>query len=123
MSKVTWVDAPETVKEVEDKPKLSLDDILIRIPNEEKASLSPFEKMQQRIEEANARTEAEAEEDEKPWYEETVVQNDLPVLEEELEVEEVKPTVSQSVSGSDFDFDFDLETDDNVPNTDLSDFF
>ena len=79
--------------------------------------------MQQRIEEANARTEAEAEEDEKPWYEETVVQNDLPVLEEELEVEEVKPTVSQSVSGSDFDFDFDLETDDNVPNTDLSDFF
>jgi hypothetical protein len=36
MSKVTWVDAPETVKEVEAKPKLSLDDILIRIPNEEK---------------------------------------------------------------------------------------
>jgi len=36
MSKVTWVDAPETVKEVEDKPRLSLDDILIRIPNEEK---------------------------------------------------------------------------------------
>jgi hypothetical protein len=34
MSKVTWVDAPETVKEVEDKPKLSLDDILIRIPNQ-----------------------------------------------------------------------------------------
>jgi hypothetical protein len=103
--------------------KLSLDDILIRIPNEEKASLSPFEKMQQRIEEANARTEAEVEEDEKPWHEETVVQNDLPVLEEELEVEEVTPTVSQPVSGSDFDFDFDLETDDNVPNTDLSDFF
>ena len=36
MSKVTWIDAPETVKEVEAKPKLSLDDILIRIPNEEK---------------------------------------------------------------------------------------
>lgn len=36
MSKVTWVDAPESVKEVEAKPKLSLDDILIRIPNEEK---------------------------------------------------------------------------------------
>jgi uncharacterized protein (DUF2267 family) len=36
MSKVTWVDAPEIVKEVEDKPRLSLDDILIRIPNEEK---------------------------------------------------------------------------------------
>ena len=34
MSKVTWVDAPEAVKEVEDKPKLSLDDILIRIPNQ-----------------------------------------------------------------------------------------
>lgn len=38
MSKVTWVDAPETVKEVEAKPKLSLDDILIRIPNEEKST-------------------------------------------------------------------------------------
>lgn len=36
MSKVTWVDAPEIVKEVEAAPKLSLDDILIRIPNEEK---------------------------------------------------------------------------------------
>lgn len=126
MSKVTWIDAPEAVKEVEAAPKLSLDDILIRIPNEEKASLSPFEKMQQRLEEANARAEAEVEEaevveDETPWYEETVVQNDLPALQEELKVEEVKPTVSQPVSG--LDFDFDLGTDDNVPNTDLSEFF
>jgi len=111
MSKVTWVDAPEAVKEVEAKPKLSLDDILIRIPNEEKASLSPFEKMQQRLEEANARTEAslvltpeeqeeyqeeldqiqalEAEvaeviEDETPWHEETVPPTDL-LIPEELE--------------------------------------
>ena len=126
MSKVTWVDAPEAVKEVEAKPKLSLDDILIRIPNEEKASLSPFEKMQQRLEDANARAEAEVEEaevveDETPWHEETVVQNDLPALKEELEVEEVKPIVSQPVS--ELDFDFDLGTDDDVPNTDLSEFF
>ena len=107
-------------------PRLSLDDILIRIPNEEKASLSPFEKMQQRLEEANARAEAEVEEteiveDETPWHEETVVQNDLPALKEKLEVEEVKPIVSQPVS--ELDFDFDLGTDDDVPNTDLSEFF
>ena len=90
-------------------PRLSLDDILIRIPNEEKANLSPFEKMQQRLEEANARTEAslvltpeeqeeyqeeldqiqalEAEvaeviEDETPWHEETVPPTDLLIPEE-----------------------------------------
>jgi hypothetical protein len=57
--------------------KLSLDDILIRIPNEEKASLSPFEKMQQRLEEANARIEAEAEEVEKEWEEETNITTSL----------------------------------------------
>jgi hypothetical protein len=117
MSKVTWVDAPETVKEVEDKPKLSLDDILIRIPNEEKASLSPFEKMQQRLEEANARIEAESSlvltpeemeehreelnqiealeaevaeviEDETPWHEETVPPTDLVTPEELITLQE-----------------------------------
>jgi hypothetical protein len=97
--------------------KLSLDDILIRIPNEEKASLSPFEKMQQRIEEANARIEAESSlvltpeemeehreelnqiealeaevaeviEDETPWHEETVPPTDLVTPEELITLQE-----------------------------------
>jgi hypothetical protein len=97
--------------------KLSLDDILIRIPNEEKASLSPFEKMQQRLEEANARIEAEASlvltpeemeehreelnqiealeaevaeviEDETPWHEETVPPTDLVTPEELITLQE-----------------------------------
>jgi len=50
MSKVTWVDAPETVKEVEDKPKLSLDDILIRIPNEEKKAEAEIATAIERVE-------------------------------------------------------------------------
>ena len=131
MSKVTWVDAPETVKEVEAKPKLSLDNILIRIPNEEKANLSPFEKMQQRLEEANARSEAEAEEVEKEWEEETNIssslaltpeeiveyqdeldeyqatEKELETLQEKLEAREVK-AIAVEILKEESDFDFDL---------------
>ena len=134
MSKVTWVDAPETVKEVEAKPKLSLDDILIRIPNEEKASLSPFEKMQQRLEEANARTEAESEaeeaevvEDETPWYEETVPPTDLVIpeeletLQEKLEAREVK-AIAVELLKEESGFDFDLSGDTEKPTEEANDF-
>jgi hypothetical protein len=128
MSKVTWVDAPETVKEVEDKPKLSLDDILIRIPNEEKASLSPFEKMQQRLEEANARIEAEEViEDEAPWYEETVPPTDLVTpeelitLQEKLEAREVK-TIATEILKEESTFDFDLSEDTEKPVSESNDF-
>lgn len=131
MSKVTWVDAPETVKEVEAKPRLSLDDILIRIPNEEKANLSPFEKMQQRLEEANARSEAEAEEVEKEWEEETNISSSLALtpeetvdyqdeldeyqateeelitLQEKLEAREVK-AIAVEILKEESGFDFDL---------------
>jgi hypothetical protein len=134
MSKVTWVDAPETVKEVEAALRLSLDDILIRIPNEEKASLSPFEKMQQRLEEANARTEAEAEaeeaevvEDETPWYEETVPPTDLvtpeelETLQEKLEAREVK-AIAVELLKEESGFDFDLSGDTEKPTKEANDF-
>jgi hypothetical protein len=144
MSKVTWVDAPETVKEVEDKPKLSLDDILIRIPNEEKASLSPFEKMQQRLEEANARIEAEAEEVEKEWEEtnittsltltpeETVEYQDeldeyqaseeeLNTLQQKLEAREVR-TIATEILKEESTFDFDLSEDTEKPIEESNDF-
>lgn len=136
MSKVTWVDAPEIVKEVEAAPRLSLDDILIRIPNEEKANLSPFEKMQQRLEEANSRVEAEAEEVEKEWEEQTNIspslsltpeetveyqdeldeyqatEEELETLQEKLEVREVKAIAVEILKEeSGFDFDFDLGND------------
>ncbi len=121
-------------------PKLSLDDILIRIPNEEKANLSPFEKMQQRLEEANARSEAEAEEVEKEWEEETNIssslaltpeetveyqdeldeyqatEEELETLQEKLEAREVKAIaveILKEKSGSDFDFDLGGDTTEN----------
>jgi hypothetical protein len=145
MSKVTWVDAPETVKEVEDKPKLSLDDILIRIPNEEKASLSPFEKMQQRLEEANARIEAEAEEVEKEWEEETNIttsltltpeetveyqdeldeyqasEEELNTLQQKLEAREVR-TIATEILKEESTFDFDLSEDTEKPIEESNDF-
>jgi hypothetical protein len=115
-------------------PRLSLDDILIRIPNEEKASLSPFEKMQQRLEEANARTEAEAEveeaevvEDETPWYEETVPPTDLVIpeeletLQEKLEAREVK-AIAVELLKEESDFDFDLSGDTEKPTEEANDF-
>jgi len=110
--------------------KLSLDDILIRIPNEEKASLSPFEKMQQRLEEANARIEAEAEEvieDEAPWYEETVLPTDLVTpeelitLQEKLEAREVK-TIATEILKEESTFDFDLSEDTEKPVSESNDF-
>lgn len=131
MSKVTWIDAPEAVKEVEAKPKLSLDDILIRIPNEEKANLSPFEKMQQRLEEANLRVEVQAEEIEKEWEEEINItssvvlspqeiidhqeeideyqasEEELNTLQEKLEARAIK-TIAVEILKEESDFDFDL---------------
>ena len=131
MSKVTWIDAPEAVKEVEAKPKLSLDDILIRIPNEEKANLSPFEKMQQRLDEANLRVEVQAEEIEKEWEEEINItssvvlspqeiidhqeeideyqasEEELNTLQEKLEARAIK-TIAVEILKEESDFDFDL---------------
>jgi hypothetical protein len=131
MSKVTWIDAPEAVKEVEAKPKLSLDDILIRIPNEEKANVSPFEKMQQRIDEANLRVEVQAEEIEKEWEEEINItssvvlspqeiidhqeeideyqasEEELNTLQEKLEARAIK-TIAVEILKEESDFDFDL---------------
>jgi hypothetical protein len=108
--------------------KLSLDDILIRIPNEEKASLSPFEKMQQRLEEANARIEAEEViEDEAPWYEETVPPTDLVTpeelitLQEKLEAREVK-TIATEILKEESTFDFDLSEDIEKPVSESNDF-
>ena len=108
--------------------KLSLDDILIRIPNEEKASLSPFEKMQQRLEEANARIEAEEViEDEAPWYEETVPPTDLVTpeelitLQEKLEAREVK-TIATEILKEESTFDFDLSEDTEKPVSESNDF-
>jgi hypothetical protein len=121
----------EAIVVEESKPKLSLDDILIRIPNEEKTNLSPFEKMQQRLEEANARSEAEAEEVEKEWEEETNIssslaltpketveyqdeldeyqatEEELETLQEKLEAREVK-AIAVEILKEESDFDFDL---------------
>jgi hypothetical protein len=114
--------------EKEVAPRLSLDDILIRIPNEEKANLSPFEKMQQRLEEANARIEAEEViEDEAPWYEETVPPTDLVTpeelitLQEKLEAREVK-AIAVELLKEESDFDFDLSGDTERPTEEANDF-
>jgi hypothetical protein len=122
------------IVEKEVAPRLSLDDILIRIPNEEKANLSPFEKMQQRLEEANARLEAEAEveetevvEDETPWYEETVPPTDLvtpeelETLQEKLEAREVK-AIAVELLKEESGFDFDLSGDTEKPIEEANDF-
>jgi len=125
--------------------KLSLDDILIRIPNEEKASLSPFEKMQQRLEEANARIEAEAEEVEKEWEEETNItssltltpeetveyqdeldeyqasEEELNTLQEKLEAREVR-TIATEILKEESTFDFDLSEDTEKPIEESNDF-
>jgi hypothetical protein len=125
--------------------KLSLDDILIRIPNEEKASLSPFEKMQQRLEEANARIEAEAEEVEKEWEEETNIttsltltpeetveyqdeldeyqasEEELNTLQQKLEAREVR-TIATEILKEESTFDFDLSEDTEKPIEESNDF-
>jgi hypothetical protein len=112
-------------------PRLSLDDILIRIPNEEKANLSPFEKMQQRLEEANLRVEVQAEEIEKEWEEEINItssvvlspqeiidhqeeideyqasEEELNTLQEKLEARAIK-TIAVEILKEESDFDFDL---------------
>jgi len=125
--------------------KLSLDDILIRIPNEEKANLSPFEKMQQRLEEANARIEAEAEEVEKEWEEETNIttsltltpeetveyqdeldeyqasEEELNTLQQKLEAREVR-TIATEILKEESTFDFDLSEDTEKPIEESNDF-
>lgn len=128
--------------------KLSLDDILIRIPNEEKASLSPFEKMQQRLEEANARTEAEAEEVEKEWEEETNIttsltftpeetveyqdeldeyqapEEELNTLQQKLEAREVRTIATEILKEeSTFDFDLSEDTEKSIEESNDFDFF
>ena len=126
----------EAIVVEESTPKLSLDDILIRIPNEEKANLSPFEKMQQRLEEANLRVEVQAEEIEKEWEEEINItssvllspqemidhqeeideyqasEEELNTLQEKLEARAIKTIAIEVLKEeSGFDFDFDLGND------------